>query len=766
VPSGRPTNQSGNLGHLQTADWDRLQDLLSPFEDAWHGASLNGGSVELARFLPPATDPLRRVALHEFIKTDLDFRFRQGRARLLEEYLKEFPELGSPDLLDPRLLFEEYRIRHRNGDKPTPVEYHARFPVQAKAFDKLIAENPFSTRPGSDPVAAPPYSVTPVVVPPMPDTDLLPVQARVRLLERIGGGTFGDVYRGEAPGGVIVAVKVINRPVEHEHSRQEFHSLELIKQLRHPYLMAVAQFYVEERRLHIVMELADGSLRNRYVECRQQGLAGIPREELTGYFVEASEALDYLHSERVLHRDIKPENILLQRGHVKVADFGLARESAGMQSMDDSGSGTPAYMAPEMVLKKVSRQSDQYSLAVAYAELRQGKLPFPAGSLLELLQAHLDAPPVLTAMTEAEKKVLNKALAKQHKNRYRSCREFAAALQEALEEDKPKKATARPRGPWAFLAACAVAALTVLGSVLGVAYFNGSHGTGQGTQPVVVASEPWLKDETWKNEGDGTFTDRAGLKWYKRVVVTPPGQVGVKFVLVPWERTGDPPTYYIMEDKVSVEQFARFADTNEAKLEVPLPEKPPDLKPVDPRAWRKVASNSNSLNPVLGIFVAQALAYARSLDGNLPTAEQWKKAAGLNSPDRNYEPNTWPEREGKQWPDGPFHGQVGLAVDSDPKNPNPNPRPLDAKTDDVSPFGCRHMSGNGKEFTRSFYAGADTLKDIPPSENVSILLLGWSFLENTPLTYADLGKRDKRESHNYTRTDGETGFRVVIEVNR
>src|SRR5262249_35156440 len=154
--------------------------------------------------------------------------------------------------------------------------------------------------------------------------------------------------------------------------------------------------------------------------------------------------------------------------------------------------------------------------------------------------------------------------------------------------------------------------------VLGFAYFNGSHGNGQGTQPAVVESQPWLKDATWKNEGDGIFTDRAGLKWYKRVIVTPPGQVGVKFVLVPWERTGDPPTYYVMEDKVSVEQFARFADTNEAKLEVPLPEKAITLKPVDPKSWRKVASNSNPHNPVMGIFVAQALAYARSVDGTLP----------------------------------------------------------------------------------------------------------------------------------------------------
>jgi serine/threonine protein kinase len=243
------------------------------------------------------------------------------------------------------------------------------------------------------------------------------------LINRIGEGASGEVWRATSQGGIEVAVKVGFRTLDKEESQGELRALELLKNLRHPYLLQTHAFWMRHGRLHIAMELADGNLRDRLKQCRQEGLPGIPVAELIRYFRQAAEALDFLHCKQVLHGNLKPENILLLEGFAKVADFGLAPD----------GSGTPAYMAPEMWAgKKASKRCDQYGLAATYAEMCLGRWPISGRGLMEIMREHLEGVPDLAPLPKPEQRVLLKALAKDPEKRFPSCQSFAQEVERVV----------------------------------------------------------------------------------------------------------------------------------------------------------------------------------------------------------------------------------------------------------------------------------------------------------------------------------------------
>jgi serine/threonine protein kinase len=195
------------------------------------------------------------------------------------------------------------------------------------------------------------------------------------------------------------------------------------------------------------------------------GQAGIPITELFRYFWEAAEALDYLHSRHVLHRDVKPDNLLLVSGHVKVADFGLARLLEGGQTVEASMvAGTASYMAPEVWEGKASERSDLYSLAVSYVELRLGRRPYGGNTIADLMRQHREGCPDLTGLPNAERMVLARALSTDRAHRFASCVEFANALRAALVSQPAARPTPGPSV--ALVRLLLVAILVVLLSAL------------------------------------------------------------------------------------------------------------------------------------------------------------------------------------------------------------------------------------------------------------------------------------------------------------
>jgi serine/threonine protein kinase len=421
--------------HLSNDDQELLRDVAERFERAWQKAEA-GGIVDLDRFLPPRGHPLRTIALHTLIKTDLENRWKRDRACDLEDYLERFPELRPSKDLPAQRIYDEYAVRHRHGDKPALTAYQVRFPAQFATLQKLLREK-------APPVITPHAPDGAGVQPESPaDAGCYEGQdigAGYRLRERIRSGSYGEIWRAEGPGSEV-AVKILFRPFDHQEAQRLLASLEAVKKLRHPFLLQTLAYWQLEDRLLIVMELADGNLYDCQTECRAAGLPGIPVAELLGYFREVAEALDYLHKRRVLHRDVKPEHILLQSGHAKLGDFSLAliHEHTQRSLSCQGSSGTPAYMAPEVWKGKVSQHSDQYALAISYAELRLGRCLFgDKRDMPSIMFEHLENKINLAGMEPMEEAAVHKALAKDAHQRYPNCTAFLRALEQALAGELP-----------------------------------------------------------------------------------------------------------------------------------------------------------------------------------------------------------------------------------------------------------------------------------------------------------------------------------------
>jgi serine/threonine protein kinase len=264
-----------------------------------------------------------------------------------------------------------------------------------------------------------------------------------RLIERLGRGGFGEVWKVEAPGGFLKAMKFVFGDLdaadgeECRPAEQEKKALERVKLIRHPYILNLEQVQVLDGQLIIVMELADRNLWDRFRECRSQGLPGIPREELLRYLEETAEALDLMNNHyHIQHLDIKPQNLFLVEGggsafnHIKVADFGLAKMFEGGRGTI-TGGVTPVYAAPETFEGYVSRFTDQYSLAIVFQELMTGTRPFNGGNTRQLLMQHINGTPDLSALPTTDKPIVARALAKKPDDRWPTCTDLIRTLRQS-----------------------------------------------------------------------------------------------------------------------------------------------------------------------------------------------------------------------------------------------------------------------------------------------------------------------------------------------
>lgn len=363
------------------------------------------------------------------------------------ELCREFPEIaGQLEQCIAALKRQNWLVKGNQQPASSQMEGAAELPQ-----DQEVREAARNLAPGMEPV--PGY----------------------RLIKKIGKGAFGEVWSASSRGKQF-AIKFfhgdLNAPEARIRVGRELEGLFRIKKVTHPLILQIVDLVVRDDTLILVTELADLSLEKLFNKIRDKTSMIRRCAYALCLLTNVAEALDHLQvRHHLLHLDIKPANLLLARGVCKIGDFGtvfhfqskqspISEVLLSLPSMDDperietvrydsclfvpwdkairrdvtlltsDGVFTPYYAPPEAFQGKISRSSDQYSLALTFCELVAGQIPFDSeAQLAQRNEGRME----LDFLPQPLKAVIGKALAPQAGQRYESCVAFVNALYDALK---------------------------------------------------------------------------------------------------------------------------------------------------------------------------------------------------------------------------------------------------------------------------------------------------------------------------------------------